>query len=165
VEASAWQLIQPAGTNYLGNAGAHSAGMGNEFRPAGYVGTFTSRRGVRLASIRDGLSNTILIGENIGAIEARQRTYFHAWMFGGLARGRGGLAWLDNFDPTNPDILLFGDSQSSNPGSFGSMHPAGVNFALADGSVQFLNRIIHFQSLYDLCGASDGNVVSFDGLQ
>jgi prepilin-type N-terminal cleavage/methylation domain-containing protein len=158
-ELATFQLHQPGGSNYMANVGAHSAGGGTESRPAGYSGPFTSRHGIRLASVRDGQSNTVFFGETLGAIENRRRSIFHSWMFGGLARGRGALAWQENIAPENPEFLLFGDSTWAHPGGFGSHHPSGVNFTLGDGSVRQLSRMTHHELMYNLSGIADGQIV------
>ena len=159
---TAWELEQPAGTNYLANAGAHSAGVPSSFRPDGYTGPFRSRRAVQLAAIRDGQSNTVLYGESLGGIQNKRRTHFHSWMLGGLARGRGGLPWMSDYDPSLPELLLFGDSQWAHPGGFGSMHPSVVNFVLVDGAVRSLSRGMDFMALYGMCGISDGMTFNQD---
>jgi prepilin-type N-terminal cleavage/methylation domain-containing protein/prepilin-type processing-associated H-X9-DG protein len=159
-ELATFQLRQPGGTNYVANVGAHSAGGGTESRPAGYSGPFTSRRGIRLATVRDGQSNTVFFGETLGAIENRRRTIFHSWMFGGLVRGRGALAWQENLAPGNPEYLLFGDSTWAHPGGFGSLHPSGVNFAFGDGSVRQLSRMTHHELMYNLSGIADGQIIA-----
>jgi prepilin-type N-terminal cleavage/methylation domain-containing protein/prepilin-type processing-associated H-X9-DG protein len=159
---SSWEFVQPAGTNYLANVGAHSAGGQGQFRPAEYSGAFGSRRGITLAAMRDGQSQMILFGEALGAIENRLRTHFHAWMFGGLARGRGGLSWMSDIDYARPEYLLFGDNYWAHPAGFGSMHPSLVNFVFVDGSVRSLSRSTDFRTLYALCGIADGDLASVE---
>jgi prepilin-type processing-associated H-X9-DG protein len=155
---STGELHQPAGTNFLGNCGAHSAGESRVERPREYVGPFGSRTKTQYSQLRDGSSNTILLGENIGAISDSKRSLFHSWMFGGLARGRGGLPWLSDINPIEPGYLLLGDNSWSYPAGFGSMHPSHVNFVFADGSVHSLSRLIALQTFYNLCGIEDGGI-------
>lgn len=156
-ESAAGQLVQPAGTNYRANAGAHGAGWDQDYLPAGYAGPFLSRPGLSTAVFQDGLSHTVLFGESNGVIEDRRRTGFHAWMWGGLARGRGGLPWMRDIDLLAPQYLLFGDDHWSHPAGFGSMHPQLVNFVLADGSTHAVSRLISLQAFYSLCGSDDGS--------
>lgn len=158
-ELGSFLLEQPAASSYAANVGAHSAGGGTGNRPVGYSGPFTSRRSIRLASVRDGQSNTVFFGESLGAIEKRKRTIFHSWMFGGLVRGRGALAWQANMSPENAEFLLFGDAEWAHPGGFGSLHPMGVNVAFGDGSVRQLSRMTHHELMYNLCGIADGQVI------
>jgi prepilin-type processing-associated H-X9-DG protein len=44
--------------------------------------------------------------------------------------------------------------------AFGSGHPGGANFALADGSVRFLSKSIAVESLQALSTRAGGEVVS-----
>ena len=44
--------------------------------------------------------------------------------------------------------------------AFGSNHPGGANFALADGSTRFLNDMLSLADLQRLCVRDDGQTVS-----
>jgi prepilin-type processing-associated H-X9-DG protein len=44
-------------------------------------------------------------------------------------------------------------------GGFGSSHPGGANFAMADGSFRFINEMIGKQTLQELANRNDGKVV------
>lgn len=154
-----WQLEQPAPTNYLGCVGAHSGGRHLNGPRQGFFGAMESRKGKSVTHIVDGGSNTFLYGENIGAISARQRTLFHSWCFGGLARGRGGLPWGQDVWEAEPEYLIFGDSDYSYPVGFGSRHPTVVNFVFADGSAHSISRMISIEAIYALSGAADGKIV------
>lgn len=155
-EPSLWEIFQPAGTNYLGCVGAHSGGREVSPEMYGFRGAMTCRERLATSQIEDGSSNTILFGESIGAIAARNRTMHTSWMFAGLARGRGILPWRSDVLPSAPEYLLLGDSEYSYPVGFGSRHPHVVNFAFADGSVHEISRRIQLDAFYALCGAFDG---------
>ena len=104
-------------------------------------------------------------------------------------RGRGGVGWkaqppLDrttgisdpifailNADtvkfPTppqqpDPSQSLLGHSLYARHYGFGSMHPGGVNFAFADGSVQNIPKSTDWQLLYALFGGYDGSPVNLE---
>ena len=115
-------------------------------------GTFFPDSKVRIAEIEDGTSNTIAIGE---------RTYtFRAWMTGATWSGNSkkaicGEASNNLVYPINANHEQFGYYVGDNlrpDGTladlplndlfFGSFHPGGANFALTDGSVQFLSEDI-----------------------
>ncbi len=152
-----WKLKkQIAATNYLGNAGAFSGGRhpGVERRP--YVGPMSSRSRVRLETIRDGTSNTIMFGETLGEIDKGMgsRVRAQAWMTAGLARARGANDWdpEGKIDQGN----MIGNLKSSSAFGFGSAHDEGAVFAFSDGSVRSFKRNISPNVFYKVCGSNDG---------
>jgi hypothetical protein len=117
-------------------------------------GTFPqlSQKGRRMADIRDGTSNTIMIGEkhipqdklydpNMDAIaySAGIQNSYHR---------RGGPSW-----PLAQAITTPINSQ------FGSWHPGVVIFALGDGSVRGVRVSLPGTTLGYLTNIADGNVV------
>lgn len=152
-------LASPAATNFVACAGAHSGGRQplRELQP--YRGYGTCRERLTISSVTDGSSNTILYGECIGEIYAGARSRYPCWVFGGLARGRGELPWKQNRNDFFPEYLLFGDSQYSAVLGFGSKHPATVNFAMGDGSVRSIDRLVDIETFYALTGGFDGDVI------
>ncbi len=123
---------------------------------------------ITFADIRDGTSNTLMIGEKRLRIREHQSGAWHD--------DRG---WSDGWDPDimrltgfganhtgfGPDQdRLDGDDADSDldddPGyHFGSAHPGGVNFVLGDASVRLIPYTIDRQ-LFDYLGdRRDGNAV------
>ncbi len=84
----------------------------------------------------DGLANTLMIGEDIGAVNIH-----NAWYY---ANGANGTCAI----PLN-NGLVAGQPGFNSPGnwpylySFRSKHPNGANFGLADGSVRYVNQAIN----------------------
>jgi hypothetical protein len=113
---------------------------------------FRAVKGVAFAEIKDGLSNTILIGEK------------HVpWGSIGLAPWDCGM--FDGHNPscnTRPAGPLFPVAASDNDTgwTFGSWHPGICQFVFCDGSVQVLSNTIDPVLLGLLAQRDDGQPVS-----
>jgi len=144
-------------TSYAGCSGAFSGGRHPDPLRRPYVGVMSSRARVTLETIRDGSSNTIMFGEYIGSISNNVRNRGLNWFWGGLCRGRGGIAW--DTAPSqygNPRITMIGNPHNSSWVGFGAMHPAGANFARGDCSIEVYPRSTDWRTLYSLYGQNDG---------
>jgi prepilin-type N-terminal cleavage/methylation domain-containing protein/prepilin-type processing-associated H-X9-DG protein len=124
-----------------------------------------------VATIPDGSSNTILIGErdsitNIAATWVRSSTTSASF------EGRPGVKLNRPYPGTPPAPTGVGDCQRL---GFSSRHPGGCNFVLGDGSVRFIRDSIDADQSADCCAfpaalgnftfqnlihPSDGNPVS-----
>jgi prepilin-type N-terminal cleavage/methylation domain-containing protein/prepilin-type processing-associated H-X9-DG protein len=129
-------------------------------------GVFYPNSRTRIAKIEDGTSHTLAIGE---------RTYiFRDWM--------SGAEWVDTPPsqictgaasnvryPINADVNQFGyyvgDGDAPTSGKFamllnelffGSYHPGGAQFCMADGSVHMLHDTIDFTAFGDLSTIAGG---------
>lgn len=111
-------------TNYAGCAGL--AGRGTSLYWSNYEGIFTNRSRTTFASILDGTSNTLLLGEFTGGQQNGQRLYARSWMCSGVVPSWEGLPG-DGQDPLSPPV-------------FESKHPGVVQFCFADGSVRSLRK-------------------------
>jgi prepilin-type processing-associated H-X9-DG protein len=96
----------------------------------------TPNETVRMSSVKDGTSNTIL------AIEV----------------AASGIHWMEPRDMTVDEAVDY----ITNPEASGQRHahPGGVNVLLCDGSVQFIAETIDPQTLRALLTRDDGQAVS-----
>lgn len=135
-------------TNYLAVAGR----MG-ELGHSGWdnwKGCFSRRKKVKFRDITDGLSNTLLFGEVLGAYNATTKVQESSFIWiasGMLPTGWGALA--NGPDAGNP--LAY---------RYASLHTGIVQFAMADGAVRPVSVNIDLGTYRSyLAGASDGNVI------
>jgi prepilin-type N-terminal cleavage/methylation domain-containing protein/prepilin-type processing-associated H-X9-DG protein len=112
-------------------------------------------RSLTMTSITDGTSNTLMIGEDLIAINK-----WAAWPYFNAATGTCAI-------PLN-NALVAGQPGYGNPGdwpdvySFRSRHTNGANFALADGSVRFVNQSISLTTYRNAATYAGGEVLGSD---
>lgn len=162
------------------NAGGFfPGGVGNDGLPgtvgAAANGLFYRNSKTNMASVADGLSNTIVVGE-------RSSNHSPSTWTGAVTGGRC-PAWMalqppapyipppgppyDNADFDEALILSHGnathlpsaDFPIYDPDTFYSKHPAGVNFLFGDGSVHFLSTNIDPVTYQALCTIAGGEVL------
>ena len=184
-------------TDYFATPGFHASLLQNLGFPAAYVAAFAGDSGticdistsnpltglvstpiahVRIASITDGTSNTVMIGEDA----ARPVGYNHARTVyvqnGGPVDGvinpvsGGGGAWADPFSYAH----LAGSSATGIRGAgiclinctsnneIYSFHPGGANMLFADGSVHFFKESMDPRIIVYMITRAGGEVVSAD---
>jgi prepilin-type processing-associated H-X9-DG protein len=122
------------------------------------TGVFVYRSTFRLADITDGTSSQFLIGETRGS--------------DGFANNSAGGAapniWTNGSRFTTIRTTVNPVNQLPNTGTkdgnanaaFGSLHPAGAQFAFADGHVAMIMNNINFVTYQRLSMRADGEVVS-----
>ena len=179
-------------TSYGGNAGTQShpfaavTSDGIFFYTGPAAPTFNQ---VRIAGVTDGLSNTLFFGErnhfdpNYDTFSPPGWTFFSQTMgmWGWWASSSGGYGLSDvaesTYSPINYKVpIAYGSPGASGLSqseftaiyetprvcSFGSQHPGGANFAMADGSVRFIKESISQQMYRALGTRAGGEVVSAD---
>ena len=158
-------------THYCGSAGTRSYPRYNASRPSLFNphypavsnptgppalsdGIFTRSRNFGTQDITDGTSQTLLVGERqfydpvfdeSDEVDDEIRDWGWAW-FGGEGDIMLSTSAQLNFRmPANFAALSDGVKQQlydDRINAFGSMHAAGANFAIADGSVRYISQFI-----------------------
>ncbi len=142
-------------TSYAGNAGVLPAYPGAPAVDPNYSSIVASATGIihfgsatRLASITDGTSNTMLMGER-NFFKIRPEAAKSVWML--WFSGAYSDTMFSTLYPVNPEKVLQGLAADFGvPGggnatteSAGSNHPGGANFAFCDGSVRFIKDTVN----------------------
>lgn len=143
-----------AGTNYAGCHNDVEAPIDSDNH-----GVFLLNRALEYADIKDGVSQTIFIGEKLNPSGDSL-----GWMSGTRATLRNTGAAM------NVELLRGGSKEpSATPpqgslfvGGFNSWHPGGANFAFGDGHVAFLTASLNDQIYRQLANRADGQLLSDD---
>jgi prepilin-type processing-associated H-X9-DG protein len=121
----------------------------------------------RIASITDGLSNTLLIGEYTTLTSPNRRTF---WAYAYTSFNQSSViqsesaTLLADYDLCNSIVGTFGNSNECKRG-WGSFHSAGhLNFAMCDGSVRTISKSIDMNTVMPALatiagGETAGNIV------
>ncbi len=113
------------------------------------------------AHVRDGTSNTLLVGESTTRTRPNQRTFWaYSYAYFSLSAATVGQnrTLLGDYS----QCVAAGGSGKENPckRGWGSFHPGGLHFALCDGTVRFLNSTIDVQLFADLATIAGGELAS-----
>lgn len=155
----------------LGVMGAADYGSLNEVKPAFYtaqspaltppsdaIGILQKVNNTRIAQVTDGLSNTIMIGEDAG----RPNLYANKKDTGNIATN-GQWGWADpdtGFSMSDTSIACA--MNCGNDGEFFAFHPTGMNAGIGDGSVRFISATMPPNQLAALVTARGGEQANFD---
>ncbi len=116
----------------------------------------------RMANIRDGTSNSFLVGEYSTRSVPREKAFWAvSWTYYALAHVGlyDGVRGVPDFN-TCVAALPVGFANRCRR-AFASQHPGGMNFLFCDGRVRFINRNIDAE-LYMGLGTIDGRELSVD---
>ena len=124
------------------------------------MSTTSHRDSIDFAAISDGLSNTLALGE----ISWNDYTGYREYNLGVLwpTSDAGTFAtknvrWPINIGMQSTSSVYRG---FNNTGSFGSHHPGGANFAVADGSVRFVPETVDMSIYFAMASRNGGEVVA-----
>jgi prepilin-type N-terminal cleavage/methylation domain-containing protein/prepilin-type processing-associated H-X9-DG protein len=124
---------------------------------------------VRAADIRDGLSNTMIVGEQSDwCIDPTTSAIKYCGSAGGLGFCIGPYradTWNRDFNVTCV-INAVGEQSYNAVGVAGSgqnrpilsSHPGGAHVLMCDGSVTFLSKSVNIYTLYNLANRDDGHI-------
>jgi prepilin-type N-terminal cleavage/methylation domain-containing protein/prepilin-type processing-associated H-X9-DG protein len=124
------------------NQGTHGSSYDGQSHGDGVMWRNDIRFAMTFAKVRDGLSFTFLVGEDLP-----ERNLWCSWPYSTHAYGT--CAIPPNYTYSDP-------SRWENTLSFRSAHPGGLNFALADGSTHFVSDKIALE-VYRAWATRDGN--------
>jgi prepilin-type N-terminal cleavage/methylation domain-containing protein len=144
-------VMGPTGTNPATNA-AYSENTAGSHGGFGRQGIFYFNEIRTFSNVLDGTSNTLAFGELSWSKRkpgANFDTRYRSWTRGGNANDF--MAPCKNVaNPINSDLTtLFNDM------AYGSNHPAGCQFANADGSTRFMSQTVDYK-LYLSSASMDG---------
>jgi prepilin-type processing-associated H-X9-DG protein len=145
---------------------------GNAFGGPGELSGVFSRQlnGIRLAQVKDGLSNTIFVGEILADCHDHNGGF---WYFNGMGNAHASTVVPINtmatcyasqaeairagaIPPSGPTSACWTKDKWNYSWGFRSQHPGGAQFVFGDGSVKFLPQTINHQNYQLLGGRADG---------
>ena len=121
-------------TNYVSCGGASTGGANRSGELGAFRGVMGYREKVRLESILDGTSQTVMFGENVGSVQIQVdtgvpiRNFTQLWYMGGAVRGRGGIGWRavpprNRTAPINGFFSILGAATQQYPDPQGNPDP------------------------------------------
>jgi prepilin-type N-terminal cleavage/methylation domain-containing protein/prepilin-type processing-associated H-X9-DG protein len=109
----------------------------------------------RFSDCQDGLSNTLLLGEQLPGY-VLHGLYFHSHMIAATTNVPPNYHLIMNCPEAAVMTTAPSDACHDAMAGFKSKHPGGLNLAMADGSVSFVNETINYATWVFLGSRSDG---------
>jgi prepilin-type N-terminal cleavage/methylation domain-containing protein/prepilin-type processing-associated H-X9-DG protein len=159
----AWGNFPVRGGSLGLGRGADASGNGLDRGNGIFIRSLNYDQGqTKFAQIRDGLSNTLMVGEAIPAYCTHSHSHWF-WFNGSTATCAVPMnvrAQCQSTGDRNADLIACRGDWPNNY-SFMSLHPGGGNFALADGSVRFISESIDLVTYRRAGNMMDGQTVTF----
>lgn len=112
------------------------------------------------SSVKDGTSNTLMVGEYHTQSNNRRRTFwaytYTSYNQSSVCPIAGNATLLNDYTKC---VSLVANGNFCKRG-WGSFHPGGIQYVMADGSVRFINITINMNVLGNLATCSGGEVVT-----
>lgn len=148
---------EPGGGSDHGNDTDQIPGWGGKRNISGMFGRLGIN--ISMADVKDGTSNTILIGEILPMCHDHGGGW---WYYNGMANAHASTS-----APVNEMTTCIGSGRISNPActaqsnwnyswGFRSLHPGGCQFLLVDGTVKFVSEDVNYATYQALGGRADG---------
>lgn len=124
----------------------------NNVRCRGIFFRQSHQRPVKISSVTDGTSKTLMVGESLPEYDNHSAAFYANgdWNSCNLP-----LNNLLNVDPASLNLGFWWEQQS-----FRSRHPGGVQFCLADGSVRFISESVGSEAYRTACSRNGNETVS-----
>jgi prepilin-type N-terminal cleavage/methylation domain-containing protein len=149
-EDSGVRIAHLAAANYIGVFGTedvHSCGAAAfSGKQCTSNGTFYHNSGLRFADIKDGLSQTFVVGERTSELD------------------RSTWVGAPAFDRCSPGLVVgtawgIPNGTANELHNFGSRHATGTHFLVGDGSVHLVSQYIDVETYHALCTTAGGEVI------
>jgi prepilin-type N-terminal cleavage/methylation domain-containing protein/prepilin-type processing-associated H-X9-DG protein len=174
----AYSMQNAMESDYLVNAAAYTeyncpGGTGAGAPNPTLQGVFFNDLSVDIARIKDGTSNTFIVGESLQAPGKNNPWYGPFWGSGTHTSTHGRMhlptsSVAGAAAPNGPTAIYY-PKYAANPlykrpyaWVFSSRHPGGVNMGMCDGSVRFIKNQINLYSWWGLATIFGEEVISAD---
>ena len=171
-------LSNRATNNYLANAGGDAQNDNNGangmdssngyFLAVRHTGS-KLQSGHKLTDARDGLSNTLLVGESIyllngdqGCAHCDRFLFYHMNADSGDGGDYSEVLGTSYYPINSKEIDTSTNTSDERENSYSSYHTGGINVCLGDGSVRFVRNSIDIQVWQNVGSISGGEVVTLD---